>query len=102
VTHDEAEKLNTLFLQMVARLNESAAFVRDKDDEANWHLYRRALGKAMFEVFELAEMVWARFPNLKPVQAGGTYIVDTQIYEPPFYEWVETRAENAAGDREDL
>jgi hypothetical protein len=102
VTHDEAEKLNTLFLQMVARLDESAAFVRDKDDEANWRLYRRALGKAMAEVFELAEMIWARFPNLKPVQVGGTYVVDTQIYEPAFYEWVETHAENAAGGGEGL
>lgn len=94
MTHDDAEKLNTLLLQMTGRLNESAAFVRDNDDEANWHRYRRALGKAMADVFELADMIWVRFPELKPVQVGGTYVVDPQIYEPPFYEWDETPASN--------
>jgi len=47
VTRDDAERLNIAFLQIVGRLNETAAYVRDKDNEENWHQYRRAVGKAM-------------------------------------------------------
>ena len=87
MTRDDAAQLNILFLQIVGRLNQSAAFVRDKDGEAEWHLYRRSVGKAMMDVFDLAEVIWDRFPELKPKQAGGTYEVDPAIYEPLFYDW---------------
>jgi hypothetical protein len=76
VTRDDAERLSVLFMQIVGRLNETAAFVRDKSDEATWHEYRRAVGKAMASVFDLEDQVWGRFPELRPEQVGGTYKVD--------------------------
>jgi hypothetical protein len=68
-------------------LNETAAFVRDKDDEANWNEYRLAVGRAIVEVFELGERLWQRFPEFRPRQVGGAYEVNPSIYEPPFYDW---------------
>lgn len=85
MTEDEAEKLNTLILQLAARLDESAAFVRDKDDESDWDEYRRVVGRALAGVFDLGELLWRRFPELKPKQLGGSCDVDTRIYDPPFY-----------------
>lgn len=87
MTRDEAERLSILFLQIVGRLNETAAFVRDKSDEATWHAYRRAVGRAMAGMFDLEEQVWGQFPELRPEQVGGTYEIDPLIYEPPFYDW---------------
>ncbi|MBT2117055.1 hypothetical protein KK141_10025 [Dyella sp. LX-66] len=85
MTRDDAERLNVVFLQIVSRRDETAAFVQEKGDKAEWHLYRKAVGSAMAGVFELAEGLWARFPDLKPEQLGGTYQVDLLIYEPRFY-----------------
>lgn len=87
MNRDDADRLNVLFLQIAGLLNQSAAFVRDKDDEAHWHQYRRPVGKAMNAVFDLGELIWARFPELKPESLGGPYKVDPLIYEPAFYEW---------------
>ncbi|MGO4703788.1 hypothetical protein [Dyella sp. 2RAB6] len=50
MTKEEAERLSVVFLQIAGRLNETAAFVRDKDDEAGWREYRRAVGKTIAEV----------------------------------------------------
>jgi hypothetical protein len=86
MTREEAENLSILFLQLAAKLDESAAFVKDKDSEANWIAYRSALGKLMGAVyFDLAEPLWARFPDLRPRQLDGPYEVDVSIYEPVFY-----------------
>lgn len=87
VTKDEAERLSVVFLQIAGRLNEVAAFVRDKDDEANGQDYRLAIGRAVAEVFELGERLWRRFPELRPEQVKGPYKADPNIYEPPFYDW---------------
>jgi len=87
VTRDEAEKLNVLLFQILAKLDESAAFVRDRDTDEHWQTYRRSVGKAMADVaLDLAEPLWKRFPELKPVQLGGSYEADPKIYEPRFYE----------------
>lgn len=87
MTKEEAERLSVVFLQIAGRLNETAAFVRDRDNEAAWDEYRRAVGRAMNDVFELGERLWQRFPELRPEQLGGSYKVDLNIYESPFYEW---------------
>lgn len=84
---EEAERLNIVFLRIAGRLNETAAFVRDKDGEESWNEYRLAIGSAMAEVFELGERLWRRFPEFRPRQLGGAYEVDPRIYEPPFYDW---------------
>ncbi len=83
---DEAEQLSVLLLQLVAKLDQSAAFVRDKDTKENWDKYRQAVGKAMGEIcLELEEPLWKRFPELKAEALDGTYKVDPAIYEPMFY-----------------
>lgn len=87
MTKEEAEQLSIVFLQIAGRLNDTAAFVRDKDGEENWNSYRRAVGKAMVEVFDLGEQLWRRFPELRPETLGGPYKVDIAIYEPSFYDW---------------
>ena len=47
MTRDDAERLNVVFLQIVGRLDETAAFVQEKSDKTEWHLYRQAVGSAM-------------------------------------------------------
>jgi hypothetical protein len=90
VSELEAEKLSILLMQIVGLLDQSAAYVRDKDNKENWDKYRRAVGKAMSEVFlELEEPLWRRFPTLKPEPLGGPYKIDPQIYVPKFYEYTE-------------
>lgn len=87
VTKEEAEKLSIVLMQIVGLLDQTAAFVRDKDDEESWHQYRRALGKVMASVmFDLEEPLWNRFSELRPQQLGGPYKVSPDIYEPLFYE----------------
>ncbi len=86
MTKGEAERLSILLLQLVAKLDQSAAFVRDKDTKENWDKYRLAVGKAMGEIcLELEEPLWKRFPELKPEPLGGPYRIDPAIYEPKFY-----------------
>ena len=86
MTKEEAESLSIALLQIVAKLNQSAAFVRDRDDEENWDKYRDAVGRAMAAVFlDLEEPLWARFPDLRPEYLDGPYKTDPAIYEPYFY-----------------
>jgi len=87
MTEEEAEKLSILLMQIVAKLDQSAAYVQDKDSKEEWNKYRSAVGKAMGEIcLELEEPLWKRFPKLKPEYLGGTYKVSSEIFEPRFYE----------------
>ena len=87
MTRDEAEKLSLALLKTVGLLDETAAYVKDHDDKANWDKYRHAVGRAMATVsLDLAEPIWVRFPELRPVQLGGSYEVDPGIYQPLFYD----------------
>ena len=86
MNRDEAEKLSILLMQLVAKLDQSAVFVRDKDTKEDWDKYRQAVGRATGEIcLELEEPLWRRFPDLKPEHLGGPYKIDTSIYEPRFY-----------------
>ncbi|MCV6624911.1 MAG: hypothetical protein OIF38_02375 [Cellvibrionaceae bacterium] len=90
MTEQEAEKLSIALMQVVGVLDQTAAFVKDKDSKENWGIYRQAVGRAMGEVcLELAEPLWNRFPHLKPEYLGGPYKVDPKIYEPKFYDTAE-------------
>jgi len=90
MTEQEAEKLSIALMQVVALLDQTAAYVKDKDSKEDWDKYRRAVGRAMGEVcLELEEPLWKRFPNLKPEALGGPYKVNPSIYEPKFYELAE-------------
>lgn len=87
MTEEEAERLSIVLLQILGRLDQSAAFVRDKDDNASWDRYRQAVGRTMAMVsLDLAEPLWARFPALRPDGLGGSYKLDLKIYEPRFYD----------------
>lgn len=87
MTEGEAEELSILFLRIGALLDQSAAFVRDKDTEENWNVYRKAVGRVMGSLlFELKEPHWKRFPELEPEYLNGRYIIDPTIFEPRFYE----------------
>ena len=87
MTKEEAESLSVVLLQIVGRLDQTAAFVRDKEDKASWDKYRQAVGRAMAAVsLDLAEPLWARFPELRPEDLGGPYKVDPAIHEPHFYD----------------
>ncbi len=89
MTREEAEQLSILYLQLVAKLNQSIEFVRDKDTKENFQTYCQAAGKAMASImFELEEPLWKRFPELEPEALGGSYIIDPAIHEPLFY-WDE-------------
>ena len=84
---EEAEKLSITLLQALDLLDQSAAFVKDKDTEENWSIYKEAVGKAMFEIcVGLGNPLYERFPELKPESLGGPYRVDAEIYEPRFYD----------------
>lgn len=90
MTEQEAEKLSIALMQVVALLDQTAAYVKVKDSKENWDSYRRAVGRAMGEVcLELEEPLWKRFPNLKPVSIGGPYKVNPSIFEPKFYDPAE-------------
>ena len=87
MNREDAEALSILFLQIASRLDQSAAFVRDKETKENWDKYRHAVGHVMAAVsLDLAEPLWARHPDLRPQQLGGPYQVDPQIYRPFFYD----------------
>jgi hypothetical protein len=87
MTKEEAEKLSIALLQVFSRLDQSASFVRDKDDKASWDRYRHAVGQAMGVVsLDLLEPLWSRHPELRPEYLDGPYKIDPGIYEPRFYD----------------
>ena len=87
MTEQEAEQLSIALMRVVGLLNQTAAFVKDKDNKEHWDIYRQAVGKAMGEVcLELEEPLWKRFPNLKPETLGGPFKVNPNIHEPKFYD----------------
>ena len=90
MTKEDAEKLSVALLQVVGTLNETASFVRERDSQANWDIYRQAVGRAMAAVgLDLSEPLWRRYPELKPKELGGSYQIDPMIYEPHFHDPVD-------------
>jgi hypothetical protein len=87
MTELEAEKLSIALMQVVDLLDQTAAYVKDKDRTENWLNYRRAVGRAMAEIhLGLEEPLWQRFPNLRPDGFGGPYPIDPGTFEPRFYK----------------
>jgi hypothetical protein len=86
---DDAEKLSVLLLRIGGYLNQSTAFVRDHDDEAEFLEYRRVVGKLMGDLYlDLMEPLWRRFPELRPDDMDGPYKTSKEMYEPLFYDYV--------------
>ena len=83
---NEAEKLSLLLIKISADLEQSVAFVKDKDTEENYLKYREAIGKVMgYLYFGVKDPLWERFQELKPKSMEGPYEIDSVIYDPQFY-----------------
>ncbi len=83
---DVAEKILNLMMKMVAQLDDSIAYVRDHDSETVFEAYRLQAAKVMTEIIsEVEHPLHVEHPELKPVELGGTYVVDYSIFEPRFY-----------------
>ncbi len=84
-TTGDAERLSMARLQIIARLDDSAAFMQQKGDDAHWQAYRHALGQAMGSVIcEFVEPLFQRFPELRPEQIGDSCRVDPSIHPAHF------------------
>ena len=87
MTPDEAKELSHLLVRVGALLDQSAAFVRDHDSEANFIEYRTVIGKLMGDMFLDAETpLYRRFPELLPDYLGGPYKIPESAYLPSFYD----------------
>jgi hypothetical protein len=84
---EDAEKLSLLLLRIDGYLNQSAAFVRDRDDDAAFQEYRRVTARLAGDLYlDLMEPLWRRFPDLRPDDMDGPYKTSSQTYEPIFYD----------------
>ena len=87
MTKNEAEKLSVLLVQVAAKLDESVAYVKDKDAEDHFKSYRRGIALVLGCLYnEVKAPLWKRFPDLKPEHLDGPYAIDPVIFEPKFYE----------------
>ena len=91
MTREEAEILSILLLQVTAKLDQSVAYVKDKDSEENFKLFRSGIAKSMGYLYaDVKAPLWERFPDLKPEYLDGPYRIDINIFEPKFYETKKT------------
>jgi hypothetical protein len=86
MSYDEARELIHLFERIGGYLNQSAAFVRDCDDENNFLAYRDTIGKLMADVSDAMGPLYKRFPELLPDYYGGPYKFPESAYFPLFYD----------------
>ncbi|WP_028117788.1 hypothetical protein [Ferrimonas senticii] len=86
MTKQEAEQLSLLLMQVSGKLDQSVCFVMDKDSPESFTAYRSSAGKIMGALYlEMLQPLWQRYPELLPVQMGGSYQVDDNIHLPHFY-----------------
>jgi hypothetical protein len=87
MTPSEAKELSHLLARVGALLDQSAAFVRDHDSEANFIEYRTVIGKLMGDMFlDAMTPLYRRFPELLPDYLGGPYKIPESAYLPSFYD----------------
>jgi hypothetical protein len=87
MTPNEAKELSHLLARVGALLDQSAAFVRDHDSEANFIEYRAVIGKLMGDMFlDAMSPLYRRFPELLPDYLGGPYKIPEEAYLPSFYD----------------
>jgi hypothetical protein len=87
MTPIEAKELSHLLARVGALLDQSAAFVRDHDSEANFIEYRTAIGKLMGDMFlDAMSPLYRRFPELLPDYLGGSYKIPEEAYLARFYD----------------
>ena len=81
----DAEKLSILMMQINSKMDQSAAFVRDKCTDSEFKEYRGKAGQVMGRVIDILHDIYEQHPDLKPEQVGGTYKVDPEVFESTFY-----------------
>ena len=87
MTKEEAEKLSLLILRINSLLDQSVAFVQDKNCANLFDDYKLIVGKIMGSLYlDIEEPIWSEFPELRPVQMDGPYEVDPSVFEPRFYD----------------
>lgn len=90
MTPSEAKELSHLLARVGELLNQSAAFVRDHDNEENFIEYRTVVGKLMGDMFlDAMTPLYKRFPELLPDYLGGPYKIPESVYLPSFYHTTE-------------
>jgi hypothetical protein len=81
----DTEALSLLVLQLNAKMNDSVAFVKEKGTPGEFTAYRRQAAEVMGALHGIAETLYARHPDLRPVELGGTYSIEPTVFEDRFY-----------------
>ena len=91
MTREQAVKLLHLYAKISADLNQSVAFRRDLDDAYENEGGAHPTGKVMGALYtELMAPLYERFPDLLPEYLNGPYSIPESVYEPKFYEYLDT------------
>jgi hypothetical protein len=100
----EAKELSHLLARVGGLLNQSAAFVRDHDTEANFIEYRTVIGKLMGDLFlDAMTPLYKRFPDLLPDYLGGPYKIPESAYMPLFYDTtIEHQVVHVIGQKKEM
>ena len=74
-------------MQLNAKLDQSVAFVIDKELEEMFDNYKLIIGQIMGSLYlDVEEKIWGKFPELRPVEMDGEFKINKDIFEPKFYE----------------
>jgi hypothetical protein len=77
-----AEKTSLLALKMGADLDNHLLMIKESCLESEFKKYQKATGKIMTELLvSYMNPIYEQYPELKPKEMGGTYKIDTQVYE---------------------
>ena len=90
---ETAEKLSVLMMRIVAQLDQSIAYVRDRCARQEFEAYRRAAGQVMGAIYvDIEEKLWTEHPQLRPESLGGQYRVHDDVLGPVFYRGEDEKA----------
>ena len=83
---DTSESLTDLMLKVSGWMDQSVGLVRDTCDDAEFESYRRNVGNVMGLILtEILNPIYKEHPDLKPIDLGGSKVIDKSLYEPIFY-----------------
>jgi hypothetical protein len=81
----DAEALSLLVLQLNAKMNDSVAFVKEKGRPDEFTAYRLQAAEVMGALHGIAETLYVQHPDLRPVELGGAYSIDSAIFRDRFH-----------------
>ncbi|MEE9342203.1 MAG: hypothetical protein V3V12_01060 [Gammaproteobacteria bacterium] len=68
-----AKQISELMLEFRIRLSNSVDYVQDTCNEEESLRYKKAMGKVLgYMIYEIAEPIYDRHPDLRPKDIGGT------------------------------